>query len=164
MAWVIGQWRGVGELNYPGIDQQSVQVDLSWTEGDGPFLDYRCVVTPVSTESIDQDESAQAWSTESGFWRISPEKPAELDDEYTALEVMTSDPAGRVSIYLGAVGKGRITVASDLIARTATAAHVTASRRMFGLVSGQLMWVWELAAFGHPMQSYLSVAMDRVSS
>ena len=48
------------------------------------------------------------------------------------------------------------------MARTATAAEVTASNRLYGLVEGDLMWVWELAAFGHPLQSYASARLSRL--
>ena len=73
-----------------------------------------------------------------------------------------TDPAGRLTMYLGAVGNGRIDLASDLIARTPTAAEVSASNRLYGLVEGHLMWVWEIAAFGHPLQSYVSANLSRV--
>ena len=34
-------------------------------------------------------------------------------------------------------------VSSDLIARTSTASEVTASKRLYGFVEGQLLWVWD---------------------
>lgn len=102
------------------------------------------------------------WSTETGYWRVPPERPADLGEGKTPLEVMVADPAGRLTLYLGSVGNGRVDLASDLIARTPTAAEVTASSRLYGLVEGNLMWVWELAAFGHPLQSYVSANLSRV--
>lgn len=102
------------------------------------------------------------WSTETGYWRVPPERPEGLPEGKTPLEVMMTDPAGRLTMYLGAVGNGRVDLASDLIARTPTAAEVTASSRLYGLVEGHLMWVWEIAAFGHPLQSYVSANLSRV--
>lgn len=102
------------------------------------------------------------WSTETGYWRVPPERPDGLPEGKTPLEVMMTDPAGRLTLYLGTVGNGRVDLASDLIARTPTAAEVTASSRLYGLVEGNLMWVWELAAFGHPLQSYVSANLSRV--
>ena len=58
-------------------------------------------------------------------------------------------------------GNGRIDLVSDLIARTSTGADVTASKRMYGLVEGSLMWAWDLAAFGKPLQSYASAQLFR---
>lgn len=102
------------------------------------------------------------WSTETGYWRVPPERPADLGEGKTPLEVMVADPAGRLTLYLGSVGNGRVDLASDLIARTPTSAEVAASSRLYGLVEGNLMWVWELAAFGHPLQSYVSANLSRV--
>ena len=102
------------------------------------------------------------WSTETGYWRVPPDRPEGLPEGKTPLEVMMTDPAGRLTMYLGAVGNGRIDLASDLIARTPTAAEVSASSRLYGLVEGHLMWVWEIAAFGHPLQSYVSANLSRV--
>lgn len=161
LAWLVGSWRGRGELNYPGIDAVAADVSVRWWPGDGPFLRYESEVRTPGSVGPGGDEGYAHWSSESGYWRVAPERPDGLKEELAPLEVMLADPAGRVSVYLGAVGGGRVTIASDLIARTSTAAAVAASQRMYGNVEGQLMWVWELAAFGHPLQSYLSVAMDR---
>nr|WP_255371940.1 FABP family protein [Cellulosimicrobium sp. CUA-896] len=106
-------------------------------------------------------QDATVWSTETGYWRVSTDRPEGLDDDRHPLEVLLADPAGRVSVYLGAVGNGRVDLASDLIARTGTAAEISASKRLFGLVEGQLLWVWELAAFGEPLQSYASAKLSR---
>ncbi|MFV0286310.1 MAG: heme-binding beta-barrel domain-containing protein [Demequina sp.] len=32
---------------------------------------------------------------------------------------------------------------------------------MYGLVEGELMWAWDLAAFGNDLQSYLSARLTR---
>jgi len=102
------------------------------------------------------------WATETGFWRIAPERPPELAEDQHPLEILLADPAGHLSLYLGAVGKGRVEVASDLIASTATAADVSAGTRLYGLVQGDLMWAWDLAAFGQRLQSYASARLARV--
>ena len=107
------------------------------------------------------DDVGPVWSTESGFWRIAPERPPELTADQHPVELLLADPAGHLSLYLGAVGGGRIDLASDLIARTATAADVSAGTRLYGLVQGDLMWAWDLAAFGEPMRSYASAELDR---
>jgi len=60
------------------------------------------------------------------------------------------------------VGNGRIELAGDVIARTPDAAEVTAATRLYGLVGGELMWTWDIAAFGQPLQSYASAQLRRV--
>lgn len=102
------------------------------------------------------------WSTETGYWRISPEPHQGVPEGNASLEVLLSDPAGRVSVYLGMAGDGKIQLVSDLIARTATATEVSASKRVYGNVHGDLMCVHQLAAFGQPMQDYVSATLKRV--
>ena len=104
------------------------------------------------------------WSTESGYWRVASERPAGLAENHYPLEVLMADPAGHLALYVGSVGNGRIDLVSDLIARTATAADVAAAKRLYGLVNGELMWAWDLAAFGNPMQTYASARLARVEA
>ena len=101
------------------------------------------------------------WETETGYWRVAPDRPDGLTDAQQALEVMLADPAGWLTLYVGAVGNGRIDLVHDLIARTSSSAEITAAKRLYGLVEGDLMWVWEIAAFGHPLQNYASARLVR---
>lgn len=102
------------------------------------------------------------WSTETGYWRVPPSRPEGLPEDKTPIEVLLADPAGRMTLYIGAIGNARVDLVSDLIARTESSVEVAASNRLYGLVEGQLMWVWELAAFGHPLQSYASAKLTRL--
>src|SRR5699024_11348892 len=52
----------------------------------------------------------------------------------TELEVLLAEPSGHVSVYLGVAQGPRVQLATDLIARTATGAEMTAAQRMYGLV------------------------------
>ncbi len=108
--------------------------------------------------------SGPVWSTESGYWRVASERPAGLAENQYPVEVLMADPAGHLALYVGSVGNGRIDLVSDLIARTATAAEVAAAKRLYGLVNGELMWAWDLAAFGNPMQTYASARLARVEA
>lgn len=106
------------------------------------------------------------WSAESGYWRVVPgQQPAPSGPAGavppTEIEVLLAEPSGHVSVYLGAVQGPRIEIATDLVARTATAADVSAVTRMYGLVGGELMWAMDMAAFGHEMQSYASARLAR---
>ncbi|WP_370514052.1 FABP family protein [Cellulomonas sp. JZ18] len=102
------------------------------------------------------------WSTESGYWRVPPERPEGLPDEQHPVELLLADPSGHVSVFVGSVGNGRIDLVSDLVAHTATGAPVNAGKRLYGMVNGELMWAHDLAAFGHPLQSYASGRLQRV--
>jgi len=119
-------------------------------------------VVAAQADVPEPDDDTVFWSTEAGYWRIAPEPHQGVPKDYASLEVLLSDPAGRVTVYLGMAGEGKVQLVSDLIARTGTAAEVTASKRVYGNVSGDLMWVQSLAAFGNPLQDYVSATLTRV--
>jgi hypothetical protein len=184
LAWLVGRWVGEGVVGYPGIDESPFTQEVEVTHDGGPYLFYtstiRLVLVPddVAALTVDGavvtdgpvrdevppgpvDEPAPVWSTESGYWRIPPERPGDLADDQHPVELLLADPSGHVALYVGAVGNGRIDLASDLIARTASGAEVSAGKRLYGLVQGDLMWAHDIAAFGHPMQSYASARLVR---
>lgn len=119
----------------------------------------------------------QVWSAESGYWRVPPASAgappvgtsagtgpgssADATTGPTEIEVLLAEPSGHVSVYLGTVHGPRIEIATDLVARTSSAAEVGAVHRMYGLVEGELMWAMDMAAFGHPLQSYASARLAR---
>lgn len=177
LAWLVGRWHGEGVVGYPGVEETAFTQDVVFDHDGGPYLSYtstiRLVVAPddaaalVGEPPADADvavEDGPVWSTESGYWRVPPERPAELSADQFPVEVLLADPAGHVALYLGAVGNGRVDLASDLIARTATSAEISAAKRLYGLVNGELMWAHDLAAFGQPMQSYASARLARVEA
>lgn len=189
LAWLVGHWRGEGVVGYPGIDEAAFVQDVHIDHDGGPYLRYsstmRLVVVPDNPaaliDEIDRDlavkaggpggepaevdspaEAGAVWATESGFWRVSPERTDEIAEGQFPVELLLADPAGHLALYLGVVGSGRIELASDLIASTSTAVDVSAGTRLYGLVQGDLMWAWDLAAFGQPLQTYASARLTRV--
>jgi hypothetical protein len=172
LAWLVGRWHGQGVVGYPGVEETGFTQDVVFDHDGGPYLSYtstiRLVVAPDDAAALagDAPEAAEAegpvWSTESGYWRVPPERPADLADDQFPLEVLLSDPSGHVALYIGEIGNGRVELVSDLIARTATSADISAAKRLYGLVNGELMWAHDLAAFGQPMQSYASARLARV--
>ncbi|SFJ69512.1 FABP family protein [Cellulomonas sp. KH9] len=183
LAWLVGRWRGEGVVGYPGVEESTFTQELEITHDGGPYLAYRTTIRLVvapddaatldgGTPVADDPDAAPAgtpepldgpvWSTESGYWRVPPERPADLAADQHPVELLLADPSGHVDVYVGSVGNGRIDLVSDLIARTATGAAVNAGKRLYGLVNGELMWAHDLAAFGEPMQSYASGRLARV--
>ena len=192
LAWLVGEWRGTGVVDYPGIPQAPFTAHLTVTNDGGPYLAYAATLRLVrGPDEAAADEAAPAaaddaapvdaapddaapdaaaaaaapgpvWADELGYWRIPPDRPDDLPANRHPVELLIADPSGHVAVYVGAVGDGRIDLVSDLVARTATGAEVTAGRRLYGLVGGELMWVHELAAFGHPLQPYTSARLTRV--
>jgi hypothetical protein len=188
LAWLVGRWRGEGVIDYPGVGKKTFVQDLVFDHDGGPYLRFESTLrvlesvvpdklpddgewpAPVADptdaeteapESAEVGEPGTVWSTETGYWRVSTDRPEGLEDNKHALEVLVADASGRITVYIGAAGNGRIDLASDAIARTSTASEVRASKRLYGLVQGRLLWVEELAAFGEPLRSYASAELDR---
>ncbi|WP_324649410.1 FABP family protein [Georgenia sp. H159] len=180
LAWLVGSWRGYGVLAYPGIPEQPFVHEMSFDHDGGPYL--RCTSTLWSVDaerssSVPQETAgaagadllgkAEVWATESAYWRSVPRGPEQANDgapaaqRQTDIEVLVAQPTGHVAVYVGNVRSARIDLVSDAVVRTASAAEMTAGRRMYGLVQGELMWVEELAAFGHELQSYASGRLSR---
>lgn len=160
LAWLVGRWTGSGVIKYPDIPEKTFVQDVTFDHDGGPYLRYE---STLRLPAEDEGGEPTVWSTETGYWRVSPEPFEGIGEGQTSIEVLLSDPAGRVSVYLGVVGNGRVDLGSDFIARTGTGADVTASKRVYGLVEGRLLWAWELAAFGKPLQNYASAELDRVT-
>ena len=160
LAWLVGRWEGHGVLEYPDIPATDVLHRIDFTHDGGPYLEYRAAITVMGPDG----EPGQVWSVETGFWRVSPEVPEgiELEEYRHPIEVVLTDASGYVSVYVGAVGNGRVDLGTDLMARTASAPEVAGATRLYGHVNGELMWAWDLAAFGKELQSYLSGRLSRI--
>lgn len=158
LAWLVGRWRGEGVVAYPNIPETPVVQDLVVDHDGGPYLTWRSTVR-LAPEG---DEPGTVWASEAGFWRVPAERPADLPADRHPVELLLTDPAGHLTLYMGAAGGGRIDLVSDLIARTPDAAAVASATRLFGNVEGDLLWTWDIAAFGEPLQSYFSARLARV--
>ena len=159
LAWLVGRWSGHGEVAYPGVPRAQILQEVVFDHDGGPYLTYS------ATTSLrgDDGEPLQVWAVESGFWRISPQPPegVELQDFQHPVEVVLSDASGLLTCYMGAVGNGRIDLATRFAAATESGPEVRGATRMYGNVSGTLMWAWDLAAFGEELQSYMSAELTR---
>lgn len=186
LAWLVGRWEGEGVILYPTIPETRIRQVLVVTHDGGPYLSWASTLwlmadTAERTADDAEDTATGAsdaegaegvegavdhgpvWATESGYWRLPPEHPEGLPTDQRVVELLLADPAGHLTLYAGTLGNGRIDLASDLIARTPDAAEVTAATRMYGLVRGELMWAWDIAAFGERLQSYASAQLRRVA-
>ncbi|MCM3660288.1 FABP family protein [Georgenia satyanarayanai] len=181
LAWLVGSWRGYGVMSYPGVPEQPLVHEMTFDHDGGPYLRCTSTLWAVDAEhssSVSQEmpgavgaellAKAEVWATETAYWRPSPAAPEEpIDGEKssgqrsTDIEVLVAQPTGHVVVYVGSVRPARIDIVSDAVVRTASAQDVSASSRMYGLVQGDLLWVEELAAFGHELQSYASGRLSR---
>jgi hypothetical protein len=95
---------------------------------------------------------------------VSPVAPdgLELTENQHAVELLVADASGSVALYLGVVGNGKIELATDLMARTASAPDIGGASRLYGNVAGDLLFALDIAAFGNDLRSYASGRLSRV--
>ncbi len=148
LAHLIGTWRGVGVGGYPGTESFRFGQELVFSHAGAPVINY------VSRSWLLDDEGAvvEAAAGESGYWRMS---------DAGELEVVLAHASGVAEIWIGEVTGTKIEMSTDLVARTATAWEVTAGHRLYGLVEGDLLYAYDLAAVGQPLTSYLSARLRR---
>ncbi|MFW6204599.1 MAG: FABP family protein [Actinomycetota bacterium] len=151
IAWLLGRWEGAGVGDYPTIEAFHFGQELTFGYTPGkPFLSY------VSRSWIlDQDGNlVRPAAAETGYWRPQPEGK---------IEVLLTHPTGFVEIYLGDVEPAKIELATRGVLKTETAKDYRSGHRLYGLVEGRLMYVYEMAAMGHDLQPHLSAELKRVA-
>jgi hypothetical protein len=157
LTFLLGRWEGAGIGGYPTIESFRFGQEISFSHNGKPFLIY----TSRTWRLDDDGRIGLPLGTESGYWRPRPN---------SQIEVMLAHPTGIVEIYLGEISGTRIEMATDVVARTATAKEVTAGHRLYGLVgSGEpgeqdLAYAYDMAAMGQELQPHLSAQLKRVSS
>ncbi|MFG2075492.1 protein of unknown function [Nonomuraea maritima] len=150
IAFLLGRWEGAGVGGYPTIESFNFGQEIEFTHNGKPFLSY------VSrTWLLDDDGNrVKPLATESGYWRSLPDRQ---------IEVVLSHPTGIVEIYVGEVVFHKIELQTDVVARTASAREYAAGHRLYGLVNGNLMWAYEMAAGGRPLTDHMSAELKKVA-
>jgi hypothetical protein len=92
---------------------------------------------------------------ETGFWRPQPD---------SSLEVVLCQPGGYAEVWYGQISGAKIELATDAILRSVTAAEYTAGQRLYGYVEGDLLWTFDKAADGHPLQNHQWGRLQRAQS
>ncbi len=149
IAFLLGHWQGNGRGDYPTIGGFEFGQEIAFTHDGRPFLHYFS-----RTWQIDDDgDEAGPLALETGFFRPQP------DD---GLEVVLAHPTGFVEIYYGRIDGAKIELATDAVVRTSSAQEYTAGQRLYGLVDGELLWTFDMAAVGEPLQSHIWARLQRV--
>lgn len=78
------------------------------------------------------------------------------------LEVSVVHPTGVTELYLGRVKGPRVDLATDAVLRTESAKEYSAATRIYGLVEGDLLWAWDIAALGQELKTHASGRLRRV--
>jgi hypothetical protein len=148
LAFLLGHWQGNGHGDYPTIEKFSFAQELAFTHDGRPFLHYLS-----RTWLLDEDgESVRPLAVETGFFRPQPNGE---------IEVLLTHPTGVAEIYYGTVDGAKIELRTDAVARTASAQEYTAGQRLYGLVEGDLLWTFDMAAMGQSLQSHIWARLQR---
>lgn len=160
LAWLVGGWSGRGFIEYPNIPRTEFRADTVFTHDGGPYVIYSSTFTVIGPDG----EDGAIWSSEQGYWRVAPVVPEgfDLTENQHPIELVVADASGSVALYLGVVGNGKIEIATDLMARTASAPDIGGSSRLYGNVAGDLLFAIDIAAFGNELQTYASGRLSRV--
>jgi hypothetical protein len=151
LAFLVGDWQGLGVVGYPTVTEAHYEQEMSFSHDGRPFLAY------ISKTWLIDDEGSRIRPSgcETGFWRPG-KNPRDV-------ELLLTHPTGIVELSIGEVVFHKIELVSDLIARTETAKEVTAVKRLYGLVEGDLAYAIDLAAVGYPLQAHLSARLQKVT-
>jgi hypothetical protein len=150
IAFLLGHWEGAGVIGYPTIESANYGQEIVFSHNGKPFLIYESKTWLLSPEG----EKVRPLARETGFWRIQPERQ---------LEVCLAHPTGIVEIYVGEVVFHKIELRTDIVARTSSAKEYSAGHRLYGLVNGNLMYAYDMAAMGLPLQSHASAELKKVA-
>jgi hypothetical protein len=148
LAFLLGSWVGVGVGGYPTVESFRFGQQLDFGHVGKPFLTY----TSRSWLLDDEGNQVRPLAMETGFWRPQPDREVEL---------VLAHPTGIVEIYVGEVDGAKVELRTDVVARTRTAKEYAAGHRLYGLVNGELLWAYDMAAMGESLQSHLSARLTR---
>ncbi|MDQ3158049.1 MAG: FABP family protein [Actinomycetota bacterium] len=154
LAWLLGSWHGNGRGDYPTIEAFTYEQDVVFAHDTRPFLHYfsRAWITD------EEGNRVRPGALETGFVRPT----ATESDEGTGIELVLAHATGFAEVWYGTIDGPRLTMSTDIVARTQTAKEYTAGQRMYGLVDGDLMYAFDMAAEGQPLQSHLWGQLKRV--
>ncbi|WP_018158059.1 FABP family protein [Demetria terragena] len=148
LAWLVGTWEGAGVVGYPTMESANFGQEVEcWHDG-RPYLNWQSRTWVLN----DDGEKTEPLATESGFWRPAAENTVEL---------LLAHPTGLLEMYVGSTEPAKIELHTDAVVRSPDASDYSAAQRMYGLVGGNLMWVLDMAAEGHEMQSHMSAELKR---
>jgi hypothetical protein len=179
-AFLVGKWSGSGVISYTHNPDKA---DQEFTQTVEFSYDNQSVLGYVSKSTLSDGTSLP---TEVGFWRLAktPESadhgpgllPGTGDKSITNheqleilrnkdggfdIEVSILHPSGISELYIGQIKGARVDLATDAVLRSQSSKDYRAATRMFGLVEGALLWVWDIAALGNPMASHASARLER---
>lgn len=148
LAWMLGRWEGTGKGSYPDTEDFDFGQQIDFSQNGENYLHYLSQTFEMDAEG----KAVKPLSMETGFWR------PKVDG---TVEVVMCHPSGYSEIWYGKITGAKIELATDAVVRTATAEEYTAGQRLYGNVDGELLWTFDKAAGGHPLQSHIWARLKR---
>ena len=142
VAWLLGTWHGNGHGDYPTIDAFSFGQEAIFTHDGRQFSHYMSRAWIVDANGDKVREGA----IETGFLRPKADG---------TLEWLMTHNTGFVEVWYGTSEGAKIEITTDAVVRTHTAKEYVAGHRMYGLVEGDLLWAFDMAAMGQQLQPHL---------
>ena len=160
ISWLLGHWEGVGQGQYPNSSNFSFIQQLEFNNDGRPFIDYESKSWELNADGT----AGEPLHSEKGFW-----KPG----EGTSVEVSISHVTGISEIWTGLnevltieeakITSARARIATQWVGRVPSAKPVDAGDRLYGLMNGELMWTYDMAAVGQEMQNHLWARLKPLS-
>jgi THAP4-like, heme-binding beta-barrel domain len=142
IAWLLGTWQGNGHGAYPTIEAFEFGQECIFTHDGRPFFHYMSHAWIVDSEGKKVRDAA----IETGFLRPKADG---------TIEWLLTHNTGFAEVWHGNAEGAKIEVATDAVVRTHTAKEYVAGHRLYGLVEGDLLWAFDMAAMGEEMQPHL---------
>jgi len=189
LSWLIGEWEGSGRLGSGDEGSEHFVQHVSFTHNGLPYLQYRA----ESWLADDDGTRLRPLTVETGFWALERKQldadggpgliPADIvpalksADEVEALRnkdggfdisVTIAHPGGISELYYGQIKGPQIQLTTDMVMRGSHSKDYSAATRIFGLVDGNLLWRWDVAAggSGQPgtgLEAHASAFLKKVS-
>ncbi|MCT1802737.1 FABP family protein [Kocuria sp. WRN011] len=182
-AWLLGTWEGDGFVGYGDAEQRAFRQRVTFEQHGLPFVIYRAQTTLLNEEGESQREATY----EQGFWELArpredgdigpgmlPPDPVpvlkaaqDVEDLRNAdggfdISVSMLHPGGISELYLGQIKGPRVDLATDAVMRAQGSKEYASGTRLYGLVNGNLMWAWDMAANGHELATHASAELKKV--
>jgi hypothetical protein len=181
-TFLIGSWQGHGVVSYPIAEREPTEHHFFQV----------MTFTPLNTGRLEfsstvSDLEGNLMTHERGFWMLShpssaanagpgllPKTAKAVFENREELETLRNErggfdiealiiqPEGIAELYFGQIKGARVDIGTDAVLRSPNAREYSAAQRMFGLVEGSLMWAWDMAAIGQPLNSHASAKLERI--
>ena len=147
IAWMLGTWRGNGHGDYPTIETFQFGQELIFQQDGRPFFHYM---------------AARGSSTTRATRSATPRRrPASSGRPEGKVEVLLAHMTGFVEIWYGDADGGKLEIVTDAVARTDSAKEYVGGKRLYGNVEGDLLYAYDMAAMGQPLQPHLWARLQR---